>query len=124
MRSLIYAVTKKSIKPCDGTYEIMIATYSHYEADDRNIRNTLFSSFLMFFDPQHVLTANSKKICGVKNWRLNERVDCSDDPYLKSELGRGLKSKEEYSVVGNELFLTENGETTIFKRVQPWSIHE
>lgn len=112
-----FGITKPHKRPCEGAYELAIGIYSHYDTNVKVIQNTSFSSHLIVYDRSILPIFNSHKTCGKKKWKLKEKVECTNDAYLKSELGRGLKTKQEYSVVGDELYIVENGKTTIFKRI-------
>ncbi len=112
----MHAFTKPSKIPCSGVYELLIGIYWHYEVNENVVSKTSFSSYLMIIDPVIVPKFNKNKVCGKNNWKVNERVDCSDDAYLSDELGRGRKNKQQYSIVGDELYIVEDGHTTIYKK--------
>ena len=102
--------------PCGGKYQMTIGMYWHYELVGRVLKKTSFSTYLIIHDPHFITNANKNKVCGKSDWKLEEKVDCTDDKYLKSEVGRGRKSSYEFSVAGEELQLTENGNTSIYKK--------
>ena len=112
-----YMFTKPSKTPCGGAYVMSIGMYWHYATAGKFLNQTSFSSYLIIHDPGLIKKANTGKLCGKSNWKLEEKIDCSDDKHLKSELGRGRKAMLEYSLVGGELHLVEEGKVIIYKKV-------
>lgn len=109
---------KKTGKPCQGKSLIMVGTYWHYLEENTQFTSTVFSHYLYLNDANAIPKFNKQKLCGVSSWKINERVDCTDDKYLRTDLGgkRGTKTNHEFILKSDELHVLEDGKTLVYHK--------
>lgn len=109
-----FSPTNKN-KPCSGSYQLLVGTYWHYEEDNSQFTSTVFSHYIILGKQSAIATFNKEKLCGVSGWKLNERVECTDDKSLRDDLPRrGKKTKHDFIRKGNELHIIDDGKTYIY----------
>lgn len=102
-------------KPCSGSYQLMVMTYWHYEEDNSQFTSTAFSHYIILGKQSAIARFNKEKLCGVTDWKLNKRVECTDDKSLRDDLPRrGKKTKHEFIRKGDELHIIVEGQTNIY----------
>lgn len=115
--NVLIETEKKQKKQCRGKSLVLVGTYWYYDEENSQFTSTAFSHYLILNDAKAIPNFNKQKLCGVSSWKLGERVDCSDDKYLRSDLGkRGKKTTHEFILKGDELHVIEDGKTLIFYR--------
>ena len=113
--NVLIETDKKLKKPCRGKPLVMVGTFWHFEEENSQFTSTAFSHYLMLNDSSAIANFNKQKLCGVSSWKINERVECTDDKYLRSDLGkRGKKTTHEFIHKGDELHILQDGKTLIF----------
>lgn len=104
-------------KPCSGNYQLLVGTYWHYEENNSQFTSTAFSHYIILGKESAIATFNKEKLCGVSDWKLNSRVECTDDKSLRDDLPRrGKKTTHEFIRKGNELHIIDDGKTYIYHK--------
>lgn len=117
--TLLIEADKKLKLPCKGKELAGVGTYLHYMEENSQFTTTVFSHYLIVNDASSIPKFNKQKLCGVSSWRIMKRVDCSDDEYLRSDLGaRGRKTVNEFILKDNELHIIGKEKTFIYYKVE------
>ncbi|MCM2349719.1 MAG: hypothetical protein NDI69_06840 [Bacteriovoracaceae bacterium] len=102
-------------KPCTEEYELLVGTYWFYQEDNIQLTSTAFSHYIIIGKESAIPTFNKEKICGISNWKVKERVECTDDESLSSDLPRrGTKTKFDFLLKRDELHIIKDGQTHIY----------
>lgn len=113
--NILIEVDNNTIKRCFGKKLLTIETFKYYSEDNFQVLSTSFSHYLTLNDQKSILNFNRQKLCGKSSWKIGERIDCTDDKYLQSDLGmRGNKTSYDIRINGSELHLTDKKSRMIF----------